>query len=182
MIILLSMRRLLVLSCLVVASAEPTDKAKAKIDANIVADNRTPPRHSGARPRRPLWVAVMACLWGDVLSKTKPGDTGPRRPQDSHWRDHGLGSSHTANPQKYRFHPQVLAVSVSLDHERTERSSNLFCWSSSSCGCPANASAQLFFGHVPYRNPSRKRESRSHFHLLTARVVLPRRPTRIASS
>ena len=29
-------------------------------------------------------------------------------------------------PPKYRFHPQVLAVSVSLDHERTERSSNRF--------------------------------------------------------
>jgi hypothetical protein len=58
-------------------------------------------------------------------------------------------------PPKYRFHPQVLAVSVSLDHERTERSSNL-------CGrrpgphraVPSkNASAVNFFLDVPYRIP-----------------------------
>ena len=67
---------------------------------------RTPPRHSGARPRRPLWVAVMACLWGDVLSKKNPGDTGPRRQQEFHWRDHGLGSSHTANLKITAFTPQ----------------------------------------------------------------------------
>ena len=68
------------------------------------------PRTPGAsRPRGredPSWVAAMACLWVDVLSKTKPGDTGPRRPQDSHWRDHGLGSSHTANPQNTVFTPK----------------------------------------------------------------------------
>ena len=30
-------------------------------------------------------------------------------------------------PKDYRFRPPVLAVSVSLDHERPERSSNRFC-------------------------------------------------------
>ena len=52
MIILLSMRRLLVLSCLVVASAEPTDKAKAKIDAQLSATRYAAPRRRAQGPSR----------------------------------------------------------------------------------------------------------------------------------
>ena len=124
---------------------------------------RTPPRHSGARPRRPLWVAVMACLWGDVLSKKNPGDTGPRRQQEFHWRDHGL-TIERREPKNYRFHPQVLAVSVSLDHERPERSSNPLTGASASCGYEHIASVVNFFGYVPYLKPSgHKRESARTF-------------------
>ena len=37
-------------------------------------------------------------------------------------------------PKDYRFHPSVLAVSVSLDHERPERSSNPLAGASVAAG------------------------------------------------
>ena len=119
---------------------------------------RTPPRHRGARPRRPLWVAAMACFWGDVLSKTTtPGDTGPRRLQD-YWRDHGLGIAHS-EPKSHPFHAPVFAISVSLDHERTKRSSYTPC----SRAGRANVVGRVnfFLGYVPDRNTSGTGESRA---------------------
>ena len=122
----------------------------------------------------------MACLWGDVLSKTNPGDTGPRRLQDSTLvRPRPRLIAHR-EPPNHRFHPQVLAVSVSLDPNGPQTR------------CLAHRSRRVFFSmcvnffglvRTLYRKPSGTRARvGSHFHLLTARVVLPRRPTRIASS
>ena len=69
----------------------PGEASGPRTDGFHRLDSPRTPGASGARGREdPSWVAAMACLWGDVLSKTKLGDTGPRRPQDSHWRDHGL--------------------------------------------------------------------------------------------
>ena len=103
------------------------------LGAPRAANRRIPPawlpsdaRRLGARARANTLHATRrwrACGRG-VLSKKNPGDTGPRRQQDSTLvRPRPRLIAHR-EPKKYRFHPQVLAVSVSLDHERTERSSN----------------------------------------------------------
>jgi len=139
------------------------------------------PRTPGAsRPRGredPSWVAAMACLWVDVLSKTKPGDTGPRRPQDSHWRDHGLGSSHTANPQNTVFTPKFSPYrSLWTTNEPNGPQISVVDVPVLIVRCPAKMRRpSTFFWTYLIESLWHKRGSCSHFHLLTARVVLPRR-------
>ena len=101
-------------------------------------------------------------------------------PAGFHSRDHGL-TIERREPKNYRFHPQVLAASVSLDHERPERSSNPLTGASALCGYEQIASVVNFFGYVLSLSPRAQERVSSHFHLLTAHVVLPRRPTRIAT-
>ena len=65
-------------------------------------------------------------------------------PAGFHSRDHGL-TIERREPKNYRFHPQVLAASVSLDHERPERSSNPVTGGRPRAGT-SNASASTFLG------------------------------------
>ena len=106
--------------------ASPTRRTHRSIVRS--SDRLDYPRTPGASRARvredPSRVAAMACWWGDVLSKTTLAGTGPRRQQDSTLvRPRPRLIAHR-EPKKNRFHPQVLAVTVSLDRERTERSSN----------------------------------------------------------
>ena len=117
------------------------------------------PRATGARGREGLYGSRRWRACGETYSRRRSSaildHDASRIP---HWRDHGLGSSHTANPKNYRFHPQVLAVSVSLDHERTERSSNRFCrYVRGSAKCVGRST---FLGTYLILNPQGTRESR----------------------
>ena len=82
------MRRLLVLSCLVVASAEPTDKAKAKIDAQLSATRYAAPRRRAQGPSRrkkrktaPQATALPSGAW-NASTLAEPW----REPWYEHWR------------------------------------------------------------------------------------------------
>ena len=139
----------------------PGEASGPRIDGFHRLDSPRTPGASGARGREdPSWVAAMACLWGDVLSKTKLGDTGPRRQQDSTTGATTASAHRTPrNPKNYRFHPQVLAVSVSLDHERSERSSNPLTGASDAAGI--FSICVNFFGLVRTLTLGHKRESRA---------------------
>ena len=137
------------------------------LGAPRAANRRIPPawlpsdaRRLGARARANTLHATRrwrACGRG-VLSKKNPGDTGPRRQQEFHRRDHSLGSSHTANLKITGFAPQFSPYRSLWTMNDPKGPQISFVWSSS-CGCPANIVGRVnFFWYVPLSNPSGTRE------------------------
>ena len=142
---------------LVPTLGDPGEASGPRTDGFHRLDSPRTPGASGARGREdPSWVAAMACLWGGVLSKTKPGDTGPRRLQDST----GAASAHPApRTQKITvFTPQFSPYrSLWTMNEPNGPQTLLF----GACGAQQNASVVNFFWVRTLSNPWGTGESRA---------------------